>query len=461
MNHATDHTKKSFTRFVDELSAFIRIPGISAQPGYQQGIKRCATWLADHLRQTGLDNVQLIPSGQHPLVYADWLHAPGQPTLLIYGHYDVQPVDPVHEWKDPPFSGKVNGSYIYGRGSSDDKGQLFAHVKAIESYLATSGQLPINIKCLFEGEEETGSAGLQRFIQKYPDFLAADVAVISDMRIPTPHQPAITYSLRGMLSLELRVTGQQQDLHSGTFGGVVYNPFQALCEILAAMHDRQGRITIPGFYDGIRETDLSERQYMKSVGPDDATILQDAGAAMGWGEQGYSAYERTSVRPSLSINGISGGYQGEGPKSIIPSKAAAKLSFRLVPGQDPEQVEILVRNWLRMVSPAAVKVSLQKVAAAKPVITPVEHPCIQAAAKAYEKAFSREVVFLASGGTIPVVNVLQEHLAIPAVLMGFALPTDNLHGPNERFSLSNFYRGILTSIFFMRELTKPTLYSSF
>ncbi len=444
----------NFNEIISQLSSFIRIPGVSAEPKHKNDILACAKWLDDHLKSIGLEHVRIIPTQKHPIVFADWMHAPGKPTLLIYGHYDVQPVDPLNEWKDDPFSGIVKDGYIYGRGSSDDKGQLFAHVKALEYFLKQGGKIPVNIKCVFEGEEEIGSPGLKEMIQQSPQWLKADVCVVSDMSIPSPEQPAITYSLRGMLSLELEVRGQKQDLHSGTFGGAVYNPLQALCGIIASLHDKNGKIAIPRFYDHVKEKSREEKAYMHVNGRSDGDILRDAGADCGWGESGYSIYERIAARPSLSVNGIKSGYQGEGPKAIIPSLASAKLSFRLVQGQDPDHIEKLFRQYILTITPGCLTVNVRKVASARPVVINPDNPYIKSAVRAYEKSFKQEVKLTGSGGTIPIVNLLHENLQMPVVMMGFALPDDNPHGPNERFLLANFQKGIVTSIYFMEELSK-------
>jgi acetylornithine deacetylase/succinyl-diaminopimelate desuccinylase-like protein len=444
----------NFFAFISQLADFISIQSISAEQKHRDDIIKCAKWLAAHLQKIGLEHVNIIPTEKHPIVYADWLHAHDKPTLLIYGHYDVQPVDPLNEWNDDPFSGRIKNGSIYGRGTADDKGQLFIHVKALEYYLRNENRLPINIKCIFEGAEEIGSPGLDVFLRENAIALRSDVAVVSDTKIPSVTQPAITYSLRGMLGLELEVSGQKQDLHSGTFGGTIHNPLQVLCEMIAAMHDKNGRITIPGFYNSVQEVGPSQRNYMRNVGQPDMTIAKDAGATTLWGEKEYSAYERTTIRPSLSINGIKGGYQGDGPKAIIPSKASAKISFRLVPAQEPMMIEKLFREYIMSIKPEGINCNIRKVASAKPVIVNLDNPYIRAASSAYKNAFNNETIFLASGGTIPIVNLLQESLKIPTVLMGFALPTDNLHGPNEHFSLSNFYKGILTSLNFMHELSK-------
>jgi acetylornithine deacetylase/succinyl-diaminopimelate desuccinylase-like protein len=448
-----DFVLRKFGSFASELAAFVNFPSISAQPQHTNDVRNCAIWLARHLSAIGMHNVNVIPTKRHPLVYADWLHARGKPTLLIYGHYDVQPVDPLNEWKYPPFKPIVENGFIHGRGASDDKGQLFAHLKALEFYLLNQQRLPINIKCLFEGEEEIGSPGLEEWIAQNHFHLKADGAVVSDMRIPSTEQPAITYSLRGMLALEITVTGQKQDIHSGTFGGAVYNPIHAVCDIVTALHDENGQILIPGFYDSVHERSGHERKYMKTVGQKDDAILRDSGAEKAWGEKGFTVYERTTIRPSISVNGIKGGYQGDGPKAIIPSTASAKISFRLVPEQDPKVIEQLFREYVQTIAPKEISISIKKFAAAKPVVVPLENPFVQAATFAYRQAFGQQPIFLASGGTIPIVNLIQEQFKIPVVLMGFALPTDNIHGPNERFSLANFYKGILTSIYFLQEIS--------
>lgn len=444
----------NFKKAVYELSEFIRFASLSTSPAGNLHLQNCAKWLAAHLQSIGLENVKIIPTKKHPIVYADWMHAPGQPTLIIYGHYDVQPVDPINEWKDNPFSGLVKDGYIHGRGSSDDKGQLFAHVKALEYYLEQYGEIPINVKCVFEGEEEIGSPGLKELIQRSPQWLKADACVVSDMAIPTPEQPAITYSLRGALSLELEMRGQKHDLHSGTFGGAILNPALALCEVIASLHDKQGRITIPGFYNSVQKKSERELLHQRINERSDKAILSDAETNCGWGEQGYSLYERIAFRPSLSVNGIKSGYQEEGPKAIIPSSASAKISFRLAQGQNPSHIETLFRDYIRSVSPPCMTVSIKKATAAMPVTVNPNNSFIKCAARAYEKAFHKPVKLIGSGGTIPIVNLLYEGLSMPVVMMGFALPNDNPHGPGEKFLLQNFQRGITTSIYFIQELSK-------
>jgi acetylornithine deacetylase/succinyl-diaminopimelate desuccinylase-like protein len=439
-------------RFVKELRDFIRFPTVSAQPPHAESLQKCAAWLASHLRRIGMEGVRIMPTPRHPIVYAEWRHALGRPTVLIYGHYDVQPADPLHEWRSPPFEPTVRGHDLYGRGACDDKGQMLAHIKALETYLRTERVLPVNVKCLFEGEEEIGSPNLTSFLARNKQALAADVAVMSDTRMLAPDRPAITYALRGALSLEVAVHGPKQDLHSGLFGGAVHNPLQALCEIIARLHDANGRIAIPGFYDRVRRWSEEERAYMADTGPTDMQILHDARVKKGWGERQYTLYERTTIRPALNVTGITGGYQGPGVKAVIPAHAVAKLNFRLVPDQGPSEIEQLVREHIARITLPTVRSTVRTYSMAKPALVNRRHPAMQAAVVAYRKGFGAPPVFLRSGGTIPVVNTFQELFGIPTVLMGFALPDDCIHAPNEKFHLPNFYNGIVTCAAFLAEV---------
>jgi acetylornithine deacetylase/succinyl-diaminopimelate desuccinylase-like protein len=452
MNALITYAHSNRLRFLAELCDFLRFPSISAQPRHAGDVRRCAEWLATHLRGVGLEHVQVIETPRHPLVCAEWRRAPRRPTLLIYGHYDVQPVDPLGEWRTPPFAPSVRGDYLYGRGASDDKGQLFCHLKAIEAYLRTSGRLPVNVVCLFEGEEEIGSPNLAPFVRRNRRALAAAAAVISDTSIPAPDRPAITYGLRGSLGLELELRGPRQDLHSGHFGGAIHNPAQALCEVLAALHDASGRVAIPGFYDRVRPVSLAERAALARAAPSDGQILRNAGVERGWGERAYTLYERATIRPALTINGITAGYQGPGGKGIIPARAAAKISFRLVPDQDPSEIEQLFRAHIARVTPPTVRAAVRVYSAARPALVSRRHPAVRAAAVAYRRGFDAAPAFLRSGGTIPVVNTFQEILGIPTALMGFGLPGDRIHAPNEKLYLPNFDNGIATAIWFLHEL---------
>lgn len=445
LSYARTHRRQ----FVNELKDFIRFPTISAQSKHAADLRNCAEWLAKHLQQIGLEYVKIIPARHHPIVYGDWERELGRPTVLIYGHYDVQPVDPLREWRSPPFEPVIRGLNLYGRGACDDKGQLLTHIKALESYLRGRGKLPLNVKCLFEGEEEIGSPSLMRFVAQNKRALASDVAIMSDTQMLGPHRPAISYSERGALGLELEVSGPAHDLHSGNFGGAIHNPLQALGEIIGRLHDSGGRITIPRFYDRVRRIHQRERNSMAETGPPDAQILRDAKAESGWGEREFTLYERTTIRPALTVNGLIGGYQGPGGKGVIPARAFAKLSFRLVPDQDPHEIDQLFREYIATITPPTVSSTVRTLSSAKPAIVNPQHPAMRAAALAYRKGFGAAPVFLRSGGTIPAVSMFQEVLGIPTVLMGFALRDDRIHAPNEKFHLPNFYNGIATSIWFM------------
>lgn len=441
-------------RWEAELKEFLRFPSVSADPRRAPDVRRCAAWLASHLSGVGLERVRIIPTPGHPLVVAEWRHRPARPTILIYGHYDVQPADPLSEWRTPPFEPTVRGDDLYARGASDDKGQLFTHVKALEWWLRTKGALPVNVVCLFEGEEEIGSPNLTPFLAGHRNDFRAEVAVVSDTRMLGPDRPALTYALRGALSVEVEVLGPAHDLHSGNFGGVVHNPLQALCEIVARLHEREGRVAIPGFYGRVREWPANEREYMARSGPSADQIRGDAGVEGLWGEPAYSPYERLTIRPALTVNGITGGYQGPGAKGVIPSRASVKLNFRLVPDQTPEEVDRLLRRHLQSAVPGKVRCRITTLMVARPVVLPRQHPALRAAATAYTWAFGAEPVFLRSGGSIPVVSTFQTELGIPTVLMGFALPDDRLHAPNEKFHLPVFFRGVETSARFLEEAGK-------
>lgn len=438
-------------RFLSELKEFVRFPSVSAQPERAADVKRCAAWLANHLRRIGLTSVRVISTSRHPIVYAEWSGSPQLPTVLIYGHYDVQPADPLDEWRSPPFEPVVRGDNLYGRGACDDKGQLFTHIKALEAYLRTDGALPVNVKCIFEGEEEIGSPNLKSFIAANKRWLAADVAVMSDTRMLAPDRPSITYALRGGLSLEVEVRSAAQDLHSGNFGGAIHNPLQGLCEIIARLHDHAGRVNIPGFYNRVRKVSEQERAFMAQSGPTDEEILRAAQSVEGWGEQGFSLYERTTIRPALTINGIGGGYQGHGGKAVIPSRAFAKINFRLVPDQEPQEIERLFRRHLKEITPSTLSATVRANLYARPALINRRHAAMRAASAAYREGFGRAPVFLRSGGTIPVVNDFQEMLGIATVLMGFALPDDRIHAPDEKFHLPNFFKGITTAARFLAE----------
>ncbi|MCB9139946.1 MAG: dipeptidase [Caldilineaceae bacterium] len=439
-----------------ELDELLRFPSISTDPAHAEDVAATAAWLADHMRAVGLENVRIIPTRRHPLVYGDWLHAGAdQPTLLIYGHYDVQPVDPLDQWHSAPFAPEVREGKLYARGAADDKGQTFIHLKAVEALLATEGALPVNVKFILEGEEEIGSGSLLEFVPRETDLLAADAGLVSDSHILSPEQPSLLYGLRGMWAGEVTVTGPATDLHSGSYGGVIHNPNQALAELLAALHDEDGRITVPGFYADVRPLDEAERAALAQVPYGEAEILSESGAPALWGESEYIPVERTGARPTLEINGMWGGYTGDGFKTVIPSRAGAKISCRLVPDQDPEDIGRKLTDYLQALAPSTVTVDVRAIHTGQWFITTLDAPALQAAAAAYEQVFGRAPVYTREGGGIPVVALFQQALDIPMVLMGFGLPDDNLHAPNEKLDVGNFYRGIATSIVFMQELAAP------
>jgi acetylornithine deacetylase/succinyl-diaminopimelate desuccinylase-like protein len=436
-------------KFVSELKEFLRFPSVSSQSERAGDVRDCALWLARHLKGIGLDRVQIIPTRRNPIVYASWRHAPNRPTLIIYGHYDVLPGEPLGEWLTPPFTPTIRDNSVHGRGAADDKGQLFCHVKAIESYLRTNGALPVNLICLFEGEEEIGSPNLTPFVERNRRALSAVAAVISDTRMISAEQPAISYAQRGGLRAEVEVFGPPHELHSGAFGGAIHNPALALCDLVASLHDNRGRVTIPGFYNDVRRWSEEERAFMAQSGPSDQDILRSAKMETGWGEAGYSLYERTSIRPDLTLNGIVSGHTGQGVKSVIPARALAKVSFRLVPDQSPERIARLFRNHIEQATPPGIRCTVRTMSPIRPALINRRHPAVQAARQAYKRTFGVLPVFVRSGGSIPVVHTFQDVLGIPAVLMGFGLPDDNIHGPNERLRLPIFYKAIETSIWYL------------
>jgi acetylornithine deacetylase/succinyl-diaminopimelate desuccinylase-like protein len=438
---------------LEELCDWLRIPSISTLPQHKEDVERAAAWLAQKMKSAGLQNVETVPTDGHPIVYGDWLNAgKGAPTVLIYGHYDVQPVDPLELWSSPPFEPSVRGDDLFARGASDDKGQLFAHVAAVEAVLATSGTLPVNVKFLVEGEEEVGSQGLAEYLPSETEKLAADVCLISDTHILSPELPLIIYGLRGIWAGEISVRGPAHDLHSGMFGGAVHNPNQALSTLLAALHDRSGRVAVPGFYDDVQALTPSERTALAQVPYGDAELLQETGAPAAWGEEGYTVTERIGARPTLEINGMWGGFIDEGFKTVIPAEARAKVSCRLVPDQDSSAIGAMIERYLQQIAPQTVEVSVDTLQHAPATVVPLDVSEMQAAARAYHRVFGAEPVFSREGGSIPIATVVQESLGIPILFMGFGLPDDNLHAPNEKLHLPNFYRGIRVGIALMEEL---------
>ncbi len=438
---------------LEDLSDWLRIPSVSTLSRHTADVERAAAWLARKMEAAGLQNVETVPTDGHPIVYSDWLHAgDGAPTVLIYGHYDVQPVDPEELWNSPPFEPTLRGDNLFARGASDDKGQLFAHVAAVEALLATSGSLPVNVKFLVEGEEEVGSPALYAYLPAQTKKLSADVCLISDTHILSPDQPMIIYGLRGVWAGEITVNGPSQDLHSGMFGGAVHNPNQALAALLAQLHDSSGRVAVPGFYDEVQELTESERIALAKVPYGDVELLQESGAPAVWGEEGYTVTERIGARPTLEINGMWGGFIDDGFKTVIPAEAHAKVSCRLVPDQHSSAIGPMLEQFLKQIAPPTVEVSVNTLQHAPATVVPLDVPEMQAAARAYKTVFGVEPVFSREGGSIPIATVVQESLGIPILFMGFGLPDDNLHAPNEKLHLPNFYRGIRVGIALMQEL---------
>ncbi len=444
-------------RSLKELQEFLGIPSVSTQAQHKPDIERAATWLVDQLLAAGFPRAQVLPTPGHPMVLAEWLAAgPGAPTVLVYGHYDVQPPDPLEEWTTPPFEPTLVGDDLFARGASDDKGQLYIHIKAAEAFKETLGSPPVNIKCLFEGEEEIGSPNLEPFIRQHAGQLAADVAVVSDTHILGKDRPSIVYGLRGLAYVEVEVTGPDHDLHSGTYGGAVHNPLNALCSMIAKLQNQNGTITIPGFYDKVRPLSPEERAEQARVPFNREAWLQEAGVKSDWGEPDYTIVERTTARPTLDVNGIWGGYIEPGSKTVLPSKASAKISMRLVPDQEPAEICGLIRSYLTEIAPPTVQVQVRDLSGGEGAIVRRDSPAMQAAYRAYAESFGQEPVFVRLGGSIPVVATFQKVLGIETILMGFGLPDDRLHSPNEKFHLPNFYRGIETVLRFMEHLAGHT-----
>jgi acetylornithine deacetylase/succinyl-diaminopimelate desuccinylase-like protein len=439
--HPLIYAQTHHDRFLEELKAFLRIPSISTQPEHKVDIEHAARWLRDELLNVGFPTAVVMPTPGHPIVCAEWLAAgPDAPTVLIYGHYDVQPPDPVELWRTPPFEPTVVGDDLFARGASDDKGQVFVHLKAVEAFEATTGVPPVNLKCIFEGEEEIGSPSFNPFVFAHRDMLAADVALISDTHILGMDTPSIVYALRGLAYLEVQVTGPDHDLHSGVYGGAVLNPINALCRMIAQLQDADGRITIPGFYDKVRDLEPDERAELAKIPFDHTAWLEEAGVKADWGEAGYTVIERTSARPTLDV------------KTVLPSEAFAKISMRLVPDQDPKEIARLVRDYLMRIAPPAVTVEIRDLHGGDSAIVRRDSPAMRAAFRAYAETFGVEPVFMREGGSIPVVATFQKALGIETVLMGFGLPDDRLHSPNEKFHIPAFYKGIETVIRFLEGL---------
>jgi len=449
---AVTYARENYPRFLDELKALLRIPSISTLPENQGDCRHAAEVLEAELTRIGMENARLIETAGHPLVYADWLHAAGKPTALVYGHYDVQPPDPLDEWLSPPFEPTERNGNIYARGAVDDKGQVWAQVKALESLLAVDGKLPINVRVILEGEEEVGGEGIADFVASKPPELKADFALVSDTELFAPGLPTLCVGLRGMIYTELEVRGAKTDLHSGVYGGAAPNPFVALAQILAKLKDEDGHILIPGFYDDIIPPSPEELAAWDSLPFDEEHYrISEVGSRTLVGEAGYSVLERTWARPTVDVHGIPGGFTGAGAKTVIPAKAVAKVSMRLVPGMTPAKSFSLYKSYVENIAPAGVDVEVRLIHAGDPCLVRVDNPYVRAATRALKEVWGKETVFIRSGGSIPIVGDFDRHLVLPSVMMGFGLPDDNLHAPNEKFHLKNFELGIESIIRFLDE----------
>jgi acetylornithine deacetylase/succinyl-diaminopimelate desuccinylase-like protein len=449
---AVAYANQNHSRFLDELQSFLRIPSVSTLPEHAGDCRRAAELLVAELRRIGMENVRLIEGEGHPLVYADWLHAAGKPTALCYGHYDVQPPDPLDEWLSPPFEPAVRNGNLYARGAVDDKGQVWAQIKALESLLVTNKSLPLNVRVLLEGEEEVGGEGIANYVAEKPPELKSDFALVSDTEMFAPGLPTLCVGLRGMIYTEIEVRGAKSDLHSGMYGGAAPNPFVALAQIVARLKDENGHILIPGFYDDIIPPSPEELAAWKSLPFDEEHYrITEVGSRQLVGEKGFSVLERTWARPTLDVHGMPGGFIGAGAKTVIPAKAIAKVSMRLVPGMTTVKSFAQYKSYVEKIAPAGVDVEVRLIHTGDPCLIPVNNRYIQAATRALHEVWGKDTVFIRSGGSIPIVGDFDRHLGLPSVMMGFGLPDDNIHAPNEKFHIRNFELGIDSLIRFLEE----------
>ena len=453
MSAATDaFVKQNQERLLAELKDFVRIPSISTLPEHRPDIDRAAGFVAGALRNVGMENVELIPTAKHPLVYGEWLHAAGKPTVLCYGHYDVQPADPLELWTTPPFEPTERDGNLYARGTADDKGQMYSHIKAVEALRAVTGALPLNVKFLVEGEEEVGGASIAKYVAENPAKLHADVALVSDTAMYAEGMPTLCIGLRGLVYLEVDATGPMRDLHSGLYGGAAPNAVFGLIELLAKVKDADGRLQIPGIYDNVDEPAAAELESWKSLPFDEREFLtKEVGATRLTGEPGRTVLERVWSRPTFEVHGIAGGFTAPGAKTVIPAKATAKVSFRLVPRQNPDEVLSSFQKWVRENTPKGIQTEVRLLSGSPGLVVNPEHPAIQVAARAFSDVFGRPTVFIRSGGSIPIVGDFANHLGIPTILMGFGLPDDGLHSPNEKYKIENYYMGIRTVAHFLEQ----------
>ncbi|HJS18935.1 MAG TPA: dipeptidase [Anaerolineales bacterium] len=454
LQNALDYAGQNRDRFLDELIEALKIPSISTDASYNHEVLRAAEWMADHLKNLGIENVEVMPTegGGHPVVYGEYLKKPGAPTVLVYGHYDVQPSDPLELWESGPFEPQVRGDLLYGRGSSDMKGQVLATFYAIEALMKGGGELPVNLKFLLEGEEEIGSKNLEPFLKKHAEKFRADVSLNPDAGMMGPDMPTITYGLRGLAYFEINITGPRADLHSGLYGGAVHNPAQVLAELIAKMHDKRGRITLPGFYDSVRPISKQERADFARLPNDDTHYLAETGVPALWGEKGYISAERTGARPTLEVNGLLSGWTGPGSKTVLPAKAMAKISCRLVPDQTAAEVEGQMVRFMEENAPNTVTWEVKKLTGSPFAIADLNNPGVKAMNDAMEDVWGVRPFYRREGGSIGAVAMLQQICGVESVLVGMGLPSDNVHSPNEHLHLPTWYKGIDAFIHFFNNL---------
>ena len=453
---AVDYARQNQQRFLKELKDLLRIPSISTLEQHQADVQKAAEYVAHDLGRIGMENVEIIPTKGHPLVYADWMHAPGKPTALCYAHYDVQPAEPLHEWISPPFSPTERNNNLYARGAVDDKGQLWMELKALESLMkGNGGKLPINVKILIEGEEEVGGESIAAYVRKEKAKLKADFALVCDTELFAPDLPTLCVGLRGLVYTEIEAVGAKTDLHSGMYGGAAPNPLFALIEVISQLKDSKGKVLIPGFYKGVKAPSQDELKAWKKLPFNEEHYRKsEVGSTVLTGEPGFSVLYRTWARPTLEVHGMPGGFTAPGAKTVIPAKASAKVSMRLVPNQDADDIFKKYSNFVKKLTPKGIQIKIKTWSKGPACVVGTDNPYVKASTEALHEVFNKDTVFIRSGGSIPIVTDFQDVLKIPSVMMGFGLPDDNLHAPNEKFHIPNFYRGIESICLFFERLGK-------
>ncbi|MBK7105892.1 MAG: dipeptidase [Ignavibacteriae bacterium] len=454
MEAVLNYIKNNKENYISELKDYLRIPSISTLSTNKKDMINCAEFVSTKLKDAGMEKVEIFKTEGHPLVYGEWLNAQGKPTVLIYGHYDVQPVDPINLWKSDPFDPIIKDGKIWARGANDNKGQNFVHIKSVEAFMKTEQKLPVNVKFLIEGEEEIGSESLEKFLKQNKNLLKCDAVLISDTSLYAEGIPTINYGLRGLSYMEVEITGPNKDLHSGSFGGSVANPINELAKIISQLHDKNGKVTIPNFYKDVLPFTKKENENIKNLKFSETKYAKELGVSELQGEKGFNTLQRIWGRPTLDCNGIFGGFTGEGAKTVLPSKATAKISMRLVPNQNPKNIAKEFTNYIKSLAPKSVKVKVTDMHGGYPVVIPLDDPAIKAASKATEKAFGKKTVYTREGGSIPIVVDFVNQLKAPAILMGLGLDSDNIHSPNEHFSLKSFELGVLSSAYFFEEFSQ-------